>query len=161
MKGFDKDSLVQICSSGPVRITVTGVSTETGGVQGAADREEKGGEEYVESEESVELPSSGLALTTVTSGDTETRGVHGADRLEEEEKTGRRRRSSVRERVEKIEEAVAAEKISSRDRLMSDRRKKFEKIEIKEQSVEKKTEAKKKREEKKLGNKIENEQEDE
>ena len=75
--------------------------------------------------------------------------------------TGRRRRNSVREMVEKIEEAVEVEKISSRDRLMSDRRKKFEKIEIKEQqSVEKKTEAKKKREEKKLGNKIENEQED-
>ena len=214
--GRQEEENLELPTSGPVRITVTSVSTETGGVQGAADREEEQGEEYVESvesvelpasgpaktavtpetggvhvkeeqeeeaestvrrsrsivegaeeeylesEESVELPSIGLAVTNVTSGDTETGGVHRADRLEvEEEKTGRRRRSSVKEMVEKIEEVVAVEKINGRDRLMSDRKKKFEKIEIKEQqSVEKRTEAKKKREEKKPGNKIENEQEE-
>ena len=59
-----------------------------------------------------------------------------------------------------IEKGVAAEN-SSRSRLMSDRRKKFEKIEVEEQqSVVKKSEAKKKREEKKLGIMIDDEKEE-
>ena len=168
---MEREESMELPTSGPAKITIT---PETGGVHEKDEQEEEGvmtgrrrrsvkegaEEEYVEKEESVELPSSGLALTTVTSGHTETGGVHGEERLEEE-MTGRRRRSSVREIVEKIEEAVAVEKNNSRDRLMSDRRKKFEKIELKEQqSVEKKIEAKKKREEKKLESKIENEQED-
>ena len=50
---------------------------------------------------------------------------------------------------------------SSRDRLMSDRKKKFEKIEVEEQkSVVKKSEAKKKREEKELGIRTDNEKEE-
>ena len=101
----------------------------------------------------MELTTSSLKLTTVTE---ETGGVHGAGRLEEE-LTGRKRRKSVKERVEEIEREVATVE-SSRDRLMSDRKKKFEKIDVKEQkSVEKRIEAKKKRDVKKLGEKIESE----
>ena len=108
--------------------------------------------------ESVELPTSDLARIAVTA---ETEGVHRADEQKEEmQLTGRRRRSSVKEIVEKIEKGVAAEN-SSRDRLMSDRKKKFEKIEVEEQqSVVKKSEAKKKREEKKLGIRTDNEKEE-
>ena len=74
--------------------------------------------------------------------------------------TGRRRRSSVKELVEKIQRGVAAGN-SSRTRLMSDRKEKFEKIEFEEQqSVVKKSEAKKKREEKKLGNRMKDEKEE-
>ena len=82
---------------------------------------------------------------TVTSDNsvTATWGVHGAEeRKEEEQMTGRRRRISVKELVEKIEKGVASE-TSSRRRLMSDRKEKFEKIELEEQqSVVKKSEAK-------------------
>ena len=111
--------------------------------------------------ESVELPTSDPARIAVTSVSTETGGVHGADELKEEmQMTGRRRRSSVKEIVEKIEKGVAAEN-SSRDRLMSDRKKKFEKIEVEEQqSVVKKNEARKKREEKKLGSMVDDEKEE-
>ena len=75
----------------------------------------------------------------------------------EEELPRRRRRKSVKERVEEIERGAAVVD-SSRERLMSDRKKKFEKIDLKEQkSVEKRNEAKKKRDEKKIGEKVENE----
>ena len=48
--------------------------------------------------------------------------------------------------------------MSSRERLMSDRRKKFDKIDLKEQKlVEKRIEAKKKRDEKKIGDRVDNE----
>ena len=53
---------------------------------------------------------------------TATGGVHGAKEWKEEEHmTGRRRRCSIKELVEKIEREVAAEN-SSRKRLMSDRK---------------------------------------
>ena len=61
------------------------------------------------------------------------------------------------EEIERVVEGVA----SSRERLMSDRKKKFEKIDLKEQKlVEKRIEAKKKRDEKKIGEKVENETEE-
>ena len=101
----------------------------------------------------MELTTSSPILTTVTE---ETGGVHGAGRLEEE-LLGRRRRKSVRERVEEIEQGVEGV-ASSRERLMSDRKKKFEKIDLKEQKlVEKRIEAKKKRDEKKIGDRVDNE----
>ena len=64
----------------------------------------------------------------------------------------------MRERVEEIEHGAAAVVVSSRERLMSDRRKKFDKIDLKEQKlVEKRIEAKKKRDEKKIGDRVDNE----
>ena len=97
--------------------------------------------------------SSSQRLTTVTD---ETGGVHGAAGLVEEV-TGRRRRKSVRERVEEIERGAAGVE-NGRERLMSDRRSKFEKIDVKEKKlVEKRSEAKKKRDEKKIGDRVEKE----
>ena len=129
VKEEDKEYL-ELTTSG---ISLTTVTSETGGVQGntrteelrggdrrSSEVEERGGEEYIEKEESVELTTSSLRLTTVTE---ETGGVHGAGRLEEE-LPGRRRRKSVKERVEEIERGAAVVE-SSRERLMSDRKKKF------------------------------------
>ena len=100
-----------------------------------------------------------LTTSSLTAGTAETGGVHGGGRLEEESQ-GRRRRKSVRERVEEIERGAGAV-VSSRERLMSDRKVKFEKIDLKEQRlVEKRIEAKKKRDEKKIGEKIESEVEE-
>ena len=102
----------------------------------------------------MELTTSSLTAVTAETG-----GVHGGGRLEEESQ-GRRRRKSVRERVEEIESGAGAV-VSSRERLMSDRKIKFEKIDLKEQRlVEKRIEAKKKREEKKIGEKVDNETEE-
>ena len=99
----------------------------------------------------MELTTS--SLTTVTA---DTGGVHGGERLKEESQ-GRRRRKSVRERVEEIERGDGVV-VSSRERLMSDRKIKFEQIDLKEQKlVEKRLEAKKKRDEKKIGGKVDNE----
>ena len=101
----------------------------------------------------MELTTSSQRLTTVTE---DTGGVHGAGELKEEE-TGRRRRKSERERVEEIERGAAGVE-NGRERLMSDRRSKFEKIDMKEkQLVKKRIEAKKKRDEKKIGDRVENE----
>ena len=127
--------------------SLTTATAETGGVHGGESLKE----EYTEEEESVELTTSSL-----TTGTAETGGVHGGERLKEESQ-GRRRRKSVRERVEEIERGDGVV-TSSRERLMSDRKIKFEKIDLKEQKlVEKRMEAKKKRDEKKIGGKVENE----
>ena len=59
--------------------------------------------------------------------------------------------------MEEIERGAAGVE-SGRERLMSDRRSKFEKIELKEQKlVKKRIEAKMKRDEKKVGDRVENE----
>ena len=101
----------------------------------------------------MELTTSSQRLTTVTA---DTGGVHGTGELEEEI-TGRRRRKSVKERVEEIERGAAGVE-NGRERIMSDRRSKFEKIDMKEkQLVKKRIEAKKKRDEKKVGDRVENE----
>ena len=129
--GGMEEKSVELPTSGPVRITVTSFKPCMD-TEGEEYMEDAGGRE--EKEESVELPTSGpvrITVTCVRSGPA-TGGVHEKEAIEEQEAgTGRRRRRSVKELVEKIEKGVASE-TSSRDRWMSNRKKKFEQIEVAE-----------------------------